>query len=86
MKSLTLEMLEKAHAEAAALPKGQWMLIAPDGRFWRDEQIRSIALVAAQESLRAAGFWVAAPDADAARRGFEHEAALDALGPPKRQP
>jgi len=36
-QSFTLDDILKAKQKIDAMPKGKWMLVAPDGRVWADE-------------------------------------------------
>jgi len=51
-KPLRLEDILKAAEKIKAMPKGKWMLVAPDGRVWADEDPQKLALPLAAECMR----------------------------------
>lgn len=50
--TLRFEDIERIAKEISAMPKGKWMLVAPDCRYWQDEDIGKIFMVAAREAAR----------------------------------
>lgn len=50
--TITVAELLRTAERLGAMPKGKWMLVAPDGRVWADEEIGPIARAAALEALR----------------------------------
>jgi hypothetical protein len=64
-RSLTFADIERVARDLQSLPKGKWMLVAPDGRMWQDESPRKIAQAAAMEALLAEPFAPIAPPSTA---------------------
>lgn len=52
---LTLEKIKRAIASVESMEKmrqGNWILVAPDGRMWKDPDPQAIAMALAIESLK----------------------------------
>ena len=48
-KAFTLDDILKAKQKIDAIPKGKWMLVAPNGRVWADEDPKALAMTLALE-------------------------------------
>lgn len=48
-KAFTLDDILKAKQKIDAMPKGKWVLVAPDGRMWADEDPKAVAMTLALE-------------------------------------
>ncbi len=45
-KPLTIEDIERAVERLRGLPPSKWMLVAPDGRMWAEEDITKLFVIA----------------------------------------